>query len=139
MNGNYALDSYALLALLRAEPGAPRVRQLLQLAQRKACNILMSYVNLGEVLYHVERRHGAEAARETLTEIESLPVQMVAASRERVLAAAHLKANYPIAYADAFAAALCREQDATLVTGDPEFRALGSAVRVEWLPVREEG
>jgi predicted nucleic acid-binding protein len=49
------------------------------------------------------------------------------------LAAAHLKANHRLSYADAFAAALAREYNAAVVTGDPEFRALGDKVRLAWL------
>lgn len=93
----------------------------------------MSDINLGEVLYHTERRHGAAEAQETLVEIESLPIQMVGVTRAQVVAAAHLKANYRISYADAFAAALAQKHDAALVTGDPEFHALGKALAVEWL------
>ena len=37
-------------------------------------------------------------------------------------------------YADAFAAALAQEFGATLVTGDPEFRAVESRIAVMWLP-----
>ncbi len=58
---------------------------------------------------------------------------MIEANRRRILAAAHLRTNHPIAYADAFAAALAQEFNAVLITGDPEFRALGGAAAIEWL------
>jgi ribonuclease VapC len=45
----------------------------------------------------------------------------------RVLAAAALKAQYPIAYADAFAAQLARELSLPLLTSDPEFGPLVAA------------
>ena len=51
-----------------------------------------------------------------------------------LLAAAHLKARTPIAYADCFAAALAIFQEAILVTGDPEFNKIKSAeLKIEWL------
>lgn len=133
MSAIFVLDSFALLALLREEPGAAAVRDLAAKAIDGEIKLLMSEINLGEVFYHTERCYGADEAVETLVEIEAMPIQMVGITRARVLAAAHLKANFPIAYADAFAAALAQEHDAILVTGDPEFRELGEALLVEWL------
>lgn len=49
------------------------------------------------------------------------------------MSAAHLKAHYPISYADAFAAVLAQELKATLVTGDPEFHAVQHLIHIEWL------
>jgi predicted nucleic acid-binding protein len=43
-----------------------------------------------------------------------------------VLDAARLKADHPIAYADAFGAALAMSEAATLWTGDPELLVDGS-------------
>jgi ribonuclease VapC len=40
-----------------------------------------------------------------------------------------LKATYPISYADAFAAALALREDATLLSSDPEFEALGERLK----------
>jgi ribonuclease VapC len=133
MSDSLVLDSFALLALLRDEPGGEAVRDLLTQAAEGEITLLMSEINLGEVLYHTERKYGVDEASQTLVEIEVLPIQLVGVTRARVLAAAHLKANYRISYADAFAAALVQEYGATLVTGDPEFRSLGDKVRVEWL------
>lgn len=42
-------------------------------------------------------------------------------SEQRILEAARLKADRPIAYGDAFAAATAIAHDATLLTGDPEL------------------
>jgi hypothetical protein len=45
------------------------------------------------------------------------------------------KARYPIAYADAFAAALALELQAPLLTGDPDFQLLerDGALSIEWI------
>ncbi|MGB9890127.1 MAG: PIN domain-containing protein [Anaerolineae bacterium] len=53
--------------------------------------------------------------------------------RDLTFAAAHVKAYHSISYADAFAAALARKHDATLVTGDPEFQKVEGLIRIEWL------
>lgn len=133
MSDSLVLDSFALLALLRGEPGAEAVHDMLTRAAMGEITLLMSEINLGEVIYHTERKHGADEANETLVEIEALPIQMAGVTRARILAAAHLKANHRISCADSFAAALAQEHGATLVTGDPEFRALAPSLAIEWL------
>ena len=94
----------------------------------------MSVINVGEAVYNVTRRYGEESARKVLAEFQFLPIQVYEATCERVLAAAHLKACYPISSADAFAAALAQELNAGLLTGDPEFKAVEQMLKVHWLP-----
>ncbi len=48
------------------------------------------------------------------------------------MAAAHIKAEHQLAYADAFAAALAVSNGATLVTGDPEFKVLEDSLSIHW-------
>ncbi len=138
LNGLYVLDSFAWLAYLRAEPGGAHVLELLDRIYEEDddAEALMSLINLGEVLYAIEREDGPSLAVSALAELDESPIQLVGITRERVLAAAHLKANYRISYADAFAAALCEELEATLLTGDPEFRALEQRINIEWLAQR---
>ena len=62
-----------------------------------------------------------------------VPIEILPATRERVFAAAHIKANYPISYADSFVAAAAQEFNASILTGDPEFKSVESAISVEWL------
>jgi len=134
-SGEYVLDSYALLAYLEAEPGSARISELLEAAKDRKCHLYMCVVNMGEVMYIVERERGLPKAQETLARIDELPIEIVNVDRPLTLAAAHLKKDYPIAYADCFAAALSQLKDATLVTGDPEFSKIkpDCNVRIEWL------
>lgn len=129
----YVLDSFAVMALVQQEPGGERVRDLLHLARMGEHRLLMSLINFGELVYQTERRFGAENVNRLLVRLERSPIYFMAANRRRVLAAAHLKANHRISYADSFAAALAQEYGATLVTGDPEFRALAPSLAIEWL------
>lgn len=133
--GEYVLDSYALLAYLEAEPGSDRVRELLEAAKGGKCHLYMCVVNLGEVMYIVERERGLPKAQETLARIDELPIAIIDVDRVLTLAAAHLKMDCPIAYADCFAAALSQLKNATLITGDPEFRKIKADcdVQIEWL------
>ena len=131
------LDSFALLALLGGEPGAKDVADLLRQAQEGGNRLLMTWVNVGEVAYIVERRWGRERLYAALATIEATHLEIVPVERELALAAAHIKANHPVAYADAFAAALAQHLSAALITGDPEFKSLEELVEIHWLPQRQ--
>ncbi len=130
----YLLDSFALLAYLNNEPGKSRVETVLAEAEKGQCSVLMSMINLGEVLYQVERLRDFYAAQRTLLLAESLPIKLLDATREMVLDAAHIKAAHPLSYADAFAVAAARHYQATVLTGDPEFQAVETLISIEWLP-----
>jgi predicted nucleic acid-binding protein len=132
------LDSFALLAYLEGEPGMVRVRTLLTEATKGAIALYLSVINLGEILYIVEREQGLIAAQRALAALDQLPVQIQPAERSVVLSAARLKARYAISYADSFAVVAAQEQQAVLVTGDPEFKPLvdDGLLQVEWLPRR---
>ncbi len=87
----------------------------------------MSWINLVEVYYRLARDHGRQQADGVLVELrpriaEDLPG--VVAMR----AAAELKADFAMSLADCFAVALAAEQDAVLLTGDPEI--INVAVRL---------
>lgn len=129
----YILDNFALLAHFQEERGSSRVMELLEEAQQGNCRLLLSLVNLGEICYLVERRRSLADVHRILAAIDSLPIRILPADREAVLAAAHLKAHYPIALGDAFAAAAAQSQAGTLLTGDPEFKTLAAIIQIEWL------
>lgn len=134
--GAYVLDSFALLAYLEGEVGRPRVQDLLQGAEANEHSLYVSLINLGEVLYLTERERGLTQAQQAVAATDQLPLVVVPVSRATVLAAAHLKAHYPIAYADAFALVTAQDYNGVLVTGDPEFQVVAEAglVTIEWLP-----
>lgn len=134
----YVLDSFALLAYFDGEAGMERVRSVLEGAEARHHTAYVSLINLGEVLYITERERGLVEARRVLAAIDQLPLEIVGVSRTTVFAAAHVKARFPIAYADAFAVATAQEYGAVVVTGDPEFEPLADAgvIDVVWLPGR---
>lgn len=91
-------------------------------------------INYGECIYIIEREQGLEAAHKAIAAIDQLPVKVEPVNRERAFEAAHVKAHYAVSFADAFAAALALENNAKVVTGDPEFREVESLVQILWLP-----
>ncbi len=131
----YVLDSYALIAYFEGEIGSEQVKGILEQAIRGECELTMSIINLGEVLYIVERERGLPHAQKTLARIDELPINIIDADRYLTLAAAHIKAQHPIAYADCFAAALAQTKEAALITGDPEFKRLevDALLPIVWL------
>lgn len=129
----YVLDSYALLAYLKDEKGAEQVQQLLAEAERRRAQAVISVVNLGEVLYIVERHRGLEEAQRTAGLVEQLPIEVSDVGRAQTFRAAHVKARHSISYADAFAVALAQEVGATVVTGDAEFALVEHLVPVKWI------
>lgn len=130
----YVLDSFALLAYLENEAGALLVEEILMSAKQEVNQVLFSLINYGECLYIVERERGLLQAQTMIGMIDQLPIAVVEVDRTHVLAAAHLKAHYPISYADAFAVSLAQRRQATLLTGDPEFAKIQHLVTVRWLP-----
>ena len=129
------LDSFAVLAYLDGEAGMNRVQNVLQAAQKRQARVILPLINLGEVLYISERERGMVQAQRALAALEQLPLEILGATRNRVLSAAHPKANYRISSADAFVVAAAQELNAIVLTGDPEFTAVEAAgfIRVEWL------
>ena len=127
-NANYILDSYTVLAYFQKEKGGDTIKELLERAAQNQCNIYFCIINLGEAIYITEREQGLQAAQMALSLIKELPIEVVIANEEITLEAAHIKANYPIAYADCFAAAAAKKFQGPLVTGDPEFKLLQNLI-----------
>ena len=94
----------------------------------------MSIVNFGEVFYRTAKRHGIEEAKRVEGILRFLPILIISPVKETlVMRAAYLKAQHPISYADAFAAALTEEEKAILVTGDRDFKRIEKKIKIEWL------
>ena len=133
MAATQVLDSYALLALLRDEPGAETVADLLERAGQQNRSVHMTEVNYAEVQYTIRRKDGETVWASVAGELLAAPIEFHAADRRLADVAAGFKARFKISLADAFAAALAKERKAELVTGDPEFRALEKEIKIRWL------
>jgi PIN domain nuclease of toxin-antitoxin system len=126
----FVLDSFAVLALLEAEKGSGDVAALLRPGPDL---LLMTYVNLGEVVYTVIRERGQSRADAALVALEGSRITFVPADRTLTLAAARLKAGHRLSYADAFCAALSQLSGFPVVTGDPEFLQLDGLISIRWI------
>jgi predicted nucleic acid-binding protein len=125
-------DSWAIIALFQNEASAERVKQLLAESARLH-HAWMSSINLGEMWYMLVRKHSAELANRALDELAQIGLERVDVDWPMVLQAADYKSRHKISFADAFAAALAKQRNAELVTGDREFRALDSEIKIHWV------
>ena len=126
------LDSWAVLRYLEGTgEAATAVADLLDDDRP-----LMSWINLGEVHYVLRRMHGEDEAAETVRDLRDV-IDARLPDERLVLDAARIKADLPMAYADAFAAALAVAQDAVLWTGDPEL--LVDRAAWQWRDLRTIG
>jgi len=129
----YILDSFALLAYMEGEAGAEKVRSILRQAESGQADIWLSIVNYGEILYITERERGIAATHKAIGMVDQLSIRVAEADRVLTFAAAHVKAQYAVSYADAFAIALAKSVGGQVVTGDPEFEKVESLIQVQWI------
>jgi len=127
------LDSFALIAYFRDEPGAAIVENLLLNAGKKDNPLHMTDVDYAEVKYSIVRKDGAHAWEEAAKVLQGLPIDFHPTTREMADDAADFKGRFKMSLADAFAAALAKEKKAELVTGDREFKPLEKEIRINWL------
>ncbi len=133
----YVLDAFAFTAYLENESGAARTEKIIQDARDGKCNTYMSIINLGEILYTTERKYGFTKTQDTLALITKLPIEILPADNQTVLAAAHIKANHAVSYADAFVVVAAQKFNGIVMTGDPEFEDVTELVQIEWLKKRK--
>lgn len=133
MKNGFVFDSWAILAYVQAEPAGARVRSLLIEVTEVRRSLWMTSINLGEVWYMLARRNSGAYASQQLAELGQIGIERVDIDWPMVLEAAEYKSRHKISFADAFAAALAKQRHAELVTGDREFRALESEIKIHWL------
>src|ERR1700716_3474265 len=103
MGKTYVLDANAVLDFMEDGTGAARVERLLKEAAHISIPLLMSVVNWGEVFYHEWQQQGEEMARQTMSRLARLPLDLVPVDISQVLKAAEIKATHKIPYVDCLA------------------------------------
>lgn len=112
---SFCLDSWAILAWLDGEqPALSRVEEII------GTRPVVSWVNLVEVYYRVERDHGRAAADETLADLRSA-LTLDLPGTARMIEVARLKARASVALGDCFAVSTAAARGFVLLTGDPEI------------------
>lgn len=119
------LDPWAVLRWLEGEEtAATRVERAL------AGRPVMSVVNVAEVFYVVRRARGDATALAVVDGLRAR-VDLDPVDEDRAVAAGRIKADFPMALADAFALATATAHGARLLTGDPEILDAGGGWDLE--------
>ncbi len=126
------LDASALMTFFEDRTGAGKVEELIRLGVEGKRQLLMSVVNWGEVYYSTWRAKGPGVARKVLEDIAQLPIEIVDADLDLTSAAAELRAEHKLPYADCFAAALAASRKASLATSDKDFASEGKNLDILW-------
>ena len=127
------LDSWAIMAYLEDEPAAELVAEIIADAHEDGVPLLMTVVNAGEIWYIVARRTNTAEADRTIKMMQEIGIKFVEADWPLSKVAAGFKVKGNISYADCFAAALAKKNEAVLVTGDREFARLDKEISISWL------
>lgn len=134
--GTYALDSSALLAYFREEPGARQVRELLESARRGRCRLLVPFMVFMEVCYRIWQVKGEEAARQAFVELLALPLHRADVDDRSLWLACEMKAVYRLSVGDAWVLAIAVAHQANLVHKDPDFEPAARLVPMTPLPYK---
>lgn len=111
------LDSWAIIELFRGTKEGARVHELLKQNPLAYTTVL----NLYEVHYRIQMGEGEREAQQVTDFVESR-LNVLNIDRALALAASELHAKEKLGTVDAFSLAAARCKNATLVTGDPDFK-----------------
>jgi ribonuclease VapC len=131
------LDSWAIMAYLEDEPAAQDVGDIIANAHEEKTPLFMSVINVGEVWYIIARETSAAEAENTIAQLPQLGIELVMADWSLSYEAAKYKSRHRMSYADCFAAALTKQKNAVLLTGDPEFKQVEREIAIRWLKGRQ--
>ena len=134
----YVLDSYAVLSLLFGEEASHEVKTLLSSAEKGKNEVFMHWNNLAEVYYIIRKRESQKKALEAISLMKALSIQFVEFDEVLWLKAAEIKGSYSVSFCGAFVAATAYLIDATIVTGDPEFKKLQDQFSIHWLTKKKK-
>jgi len=127
------LDTWPILEWMNArQPATDAVEGLFEESLAGSARLFMSAINAGEVYYFLRKTHSERIAESWRQLSGTLPLTIEVPTADEIWDAALLKGKYPIACADAFAAALAEKYHCPLITGDPEFRAIPD-LELDWI------
>jgi ribonuclease VapC len=131
--GPFIFDSHALLKFFQKEKGYEKVIHLLEEIRKTGGTKYINAINLGEIIYSTKREFGDQKKLEVLANIERLNFTILPVPNNLIFQAGEYEAEYSLSYADCFALASAIEQQATLVTGDPEFKKVEHLIDLVWI------
>jgi predicted nucleic acid-binding protein len=123
----YVLDACALIALLKKEEGADKIRDILKETKAGTSAVYMSIVNLIEVHYGFTKALGQKPALKILEKIHNLPIQIIDTVNNDVfeetvrIRSTYNRTNGSISLADAIGLATAINLKGVFVSSDGEF------------------
>ena len=127
------LDTWPILEWMNGrQPATEAVEKLFDESLAGTARLFMSAINVGEVYYFLRKTHSERIAESWRELSATVPATIEVPTADEIWDAALLKGLYPIAYADAFAAALAQKHRCPLVTGDPDSRAVPD-LELDWI------
>lgn len=126
-------DSHALLKLFQRERGCEKIVRLIEGAKKSGAGIYINIINLGEIVYSTKRVFGDQKKIEVLASIERIGFTIIPTANALVFKAAEYKAQFSISYADCFTLASAVEYEASIITGDPEFKKVSHLTDIIWV------
>ena len=127
------LDTWPILEWMNGrQPATEAVERLFEESLAGSARLFMSAINAGEVYYFLRKTHSENLAESWRELSATVPATIEVPCADEIWDAALLKGQYPIAYADAFAAALAQKYRCPLMTGDPEFQIVPD-LELDWI------
>ena len=126
-------DTWAVLAILQGEAAGQKALDLMADCLESRGEAYMATINVGEVWHNVARRRSESDADRAIEELRAWGIQFNDTDWDLTRQAAKFKAKGKISFADAHALALAKQLKCELVTGDKEFKAVDSDVKLRWL------
>lgn len=137
MSRNKILDTSSILIYLSGGEGVNLMADLLNEEESKS-ELFISYITLAEIYEIMKDQIGEEKSNQILGMIKNWGVKFVPANEVISLAAARIKSNFPIPYADAFATATAQMLNAELISGNPKLENVKHLVPITWVNSKEE-
>jgi PIN domain nuclease of toxin-antitoxin system len=133
----YVMDASALIRYLDNEPGADRVDEIVGECLADRAHSFISAIQWGEIAGNIRKRFGALLELKAMNRLLATDIEIVPATGDQAIRAAHLKVDRKISYADAFALDLAMQStEHVLVTADFGFKVVDDLARIEFLPVK---
>ncbi len=127
------LDTWPILEWMNGrQPATDAVEKLFDESLAGTTRLFMNAINVGEVYYFLRKTHSEKISEYWRELSATVPATIEVPTANEIWDAALLKGRYPIAYADAFAAALAQKHRCPLLTGDPEFQSIPD-LELDWI------
>jgi predicted nucleic acid-binding protein len=127
------IDHHALLKYFSRQAGWDVVANILNDAAEDRHKILVSVLDVGELLYQVKIHHANGDAKAVAAALRNLPLEFVDVTWDVAVSASDLGTSCGIASSSCIAAAVAKSRKARLVTSDTSLKSLESELKIFWV------